>query len=194
MKNRSLTFCTATAGEEKISGIAMISGSITDWGLASSSSPSPEKPRLETDAKEKRKHEKVLGLLVEDNRGDVFIIQEAIELYKLPIELYVVDDGQKAFDFVERAETDSTAPCPQILLLDLNLPKRSGHEVLERVRASETCKDISVIIISSSDSQKDRNEVAQFGVDLYFRKPSHYDEFLKIGEALKDLIQRKRLK
>ena len=103
-----------------------------------------------------------------------------------------MNDGQKAFDFIQRAEEDPDAPCPQSILLDLNLPKRNGKEILQRVRRSVKCKDVPVIVITSSDSPKDRSETAQLGANEYFCKPSSYTEFLKVGEALRDLLQRYR--
>src|SRR5258707_2455319 len=105
----------------------------------------------------------IITLLVEDNRPDVLMIEEAISLYGLPIELHVVDDGAKAFEFIDRAEGDPAAPCPQMLLLDLNLPKRSGKEVLQRLRESAKCKDIPVIVITSSDSERDRKDARELG-------------------------------
>jgi len=133
--------------------------------------------------------QKVVVLLAEDNRADVLIVEESISLYGLPLVLHVVDDGQKAFDFIRRAETDPEAPSPQLLLLDLNLPKRSGREILQRIRQSPKFKDIPVMIITSSDSPKDRKEIAQLGANFYFHKPSSYDEFLKVGGAVKELIE-----
>lgn len=134
--------------------------------------------------------QKMVALLAEDNRSDVLIVEEGISLYGLPLALYVVEDGQKAFEFIERAEADPEAPCPQLLVLDLNLPKRSGREVLQRVRHSPKCKDIPVMIITSSNSPKDRKEMTQLGASSYFRKPSSYEEFLKVGGALKALLER----
>jgi CheY-like chemotaxis protein len=132
---------------------------------------------------------RVTALLAEDNRADALIIQEAIEVYGLPVDLHIVEDGQKAFDFIQGAEDDSNAPCPQVLILDLNLPKRTGKEVLQRVRRSVKCKAIPVLVITSSDSPKDRAEVADLGAHHYFRKSSSYDEYLKVGEVLRDILQ-----
>lgn len=96
-------------------------------------------------------------------------------------------DGQKAIDFIARAETDPTAPCPHLLVLDLNLPKRDGFEVLRRVRASAACKDIPVLIVTSSDSPADLQQAAALGAG-YFRKPPSLAEFLKLGAVLKQLL------
>ncbi len=120
----------------------------------------------------------------------MLIIEEAIALCGLSIDLHVVDDGEKALAFLQRADADGEAPCPQLLLLDLNLPKRSGKEVLSLMRESGKCKDIPVLVITSSNSPRDRKEMAELGADSYFRKPSSYAEFLKIGEVVKTLLDR----
>jgi chemotaxis family two-component system response regulator Rcp1 len=160
------------------------------WLLPDQTVPEPEPPPFPAETVEKSSKPRVVALLAEDNRADVLIIEEAIALYGLPIDLHVVDDGEKAFALIQRTEVDAEAPCPQILLLDLNLPKRTGKEVLHLVRQSQRCKDIPVLVITSSDSPKDRKEVAELGANYYFRKPSSYDEFLKVGEVLKKLLER----
>ena len=106
----------------------------------------------------------------------------------LPLDVFVVPDGEKAIDFIARADAGPGAPCPDLLLLDLNLPKRDGFEVLRRLRASTRCQSIPVLIITSSDSEDDRNRAAALGAG-YFHKPPDYDEFLKLGEVLKELLE-----
>jgi chemotaxis family two-component system response regulator Rcp1 len=133
---------------------------------------------------------KVIALLAEDNRADALLIEDAIAAYNLPIELHIVEDGEEAFAFIQRVEADEATACPQMVLLDLNLPRRSGKEVLHFLRGSRRCKDIPVLVVSSSDMSKDRTDVGQLGADYYFRKPSNYDEFLKVGEVLKTIIER----
>jgi two-component system, chemotaxis family, response regulator Rcp1 len=114
-------------------------------------------------------------------------VREAIRLENLPLELHVVPDGQRAIDFIARAEQDPDAPCPHLLLLDINLPKADGFEVLRRLRDSDRCGAVPVLMISSSDSPPDRNQAAELGAG-YFRKPPSYDEFLKLGSVLKNLL------
>ena len=115
----------------------------------------------------------------------------AVELVVRALTQLVVDDGELACEFVARAENDPEIPCPDLLLLDLNLPKRSGKEVLHCVRQSNKCKDVPVLIITSSDLSKDRDELEILGANRYFRKPSSYEQFLKIGEILKDILKEK---
>jgi DNA-binding response OmpR family regulator len=161
------------------------------WRLAAHLPPEPEPPPSETKRVVPGK-QTVVALLVEDNRADALIIEEAIAEYQLPIQLHVVQDGEMAFEFLERADRDAGAPCPQILLLDLNLPKRSGKEVLQRVRQSPKCKAIPVLIISSSNSPKDRQEVLRWGANEYFCKPTNHEEFLKVGAAVRRMLERSR--
>lgn len=114
-------------------------------------------------------------------------MREAIQLENLPLDLHIVSDGQKAIDFIARAEADPNAPCPHLLVLDLNLPKKDGFEVLRRLRASVACKDVPVLIVTSSDSPADLRQAAALGAG-YFRKPPSLEEFLKLGGVLRELM------
>ena len=115
-------------------------------------------------------------------------MREAIRIEELPLEVFVVADGARAVDFVSAAERDPAAPCPHVLLLDLNLPKIDGLEVLRRIRAGEKCKSLPVLVVTSSDSPADRRGVSSLGA-AYFRKPVTYDEFIKLGGVLRQLLQ-----
>jgi len=108
----------------------------------------------------------------------------------IPAELHVVADGEKAIAFIDSADADDRAPCPTLILLDLNLPKKSGSEVLRHLRQSRKCADAQVVIVTSSDSEKDRLETAALAADGYFRKPSGYEAFLKIGEIVREMLIR----
>jgi chemotaxis family two-component system response regulator Rcp1 len=127
-------------------------------------------------------------LLAEDNLPDALLVREVVRLGNLPLDVHVAPDGQQAIEFIEQAEQDPDAPCPHFLLLDLNLPKRDGFEVLRRLRASDKCKAVPVIIITSSDSPSDVSQAAALGAG-YFRKPPSYEEFLKLGDVLKKLLE-----
>jgi len=99
-------------------------------------------------------------LLVEDNLPDALIVREAIRLENLPVEIHVAPDGEQALAFLARAERDPEAPCPQVLLLDLNLPKVDGFEVLRRLRSSQKFRATPVLVVSSSDAPTDRGRAA----------------------------------
>ena len=117
-------------------------------------------------------------------------MREAIRMAGLPLEVYAATDGERAIDFIAQAEKDPDAPRPDVLLLDLNLPKVDGFEVLQRVRASEKYKDIPVLLITSSDSPTDRDAGAKLDAG-YFRKPANYEQFMKIGSVLKKFLEEK---
>lgn len=126
--------------------------------------------------------------MVEDSKTDVFLIREAIASARVDADLHFVSDGDAATQFFDSADADANAPCPTLILLDLNLPKTSGHDVLRHLRGSRKCGHAAVLIVSSSDAAGDREGVADLGVDGYFRKPSDYYEFMKLGNLVKRLL------
>ncbi len=127
-------------------------------------------------------------LLAEDNFADVVLIREAFKGLKHAHSLLVVEDGEKAIDLVERIDQQESIPCPSLLLLDLNLPRRTGIEVLRRLRQSPRCGHIPVVILTSSDAPKDREYANRLAADSYFRKPSDLQEFMKIREIVERLL------
>jgi CheY-like chemotaxis protein len=127
-------------------------------------------------------------LLAEDNLPDALLVREAIKMEDLPVEVYIAPDGERAVELIVKAENDPDAPCPHVLLLDINLPRIDGFEVLRRIRASHKFKNIPVLMVTSSDSPADRTEAAKLGA-RYFRKPVTYDEFVKIGAFLRQFLE-----
>ena len=127
-------------------------------------------------------------VLVEDAEPDVILVREALEQSGLEFDLRVLDDGEQGVDFVENMDRDATITRPHLFLLDLNLPKKSGGQILERVRQSPTCSEVPVVILTSSDSHKDKAQAANLKATGYFRKPSRLDEFMKLGPYIRDLL------
>ena len=127
-------------------------------------------------------------MIVEDNLGDVFLIREALSDAKVNATLEVVNDGHDATAFVDAADKDESLPCPDLIILDLNLPRKSGDEVLKHLRESPRCREALVLIVTTSDSPRDRDLVQRLGADAYFRKPSDYDEFMKLGQVIQSLL------
>lgn len=117
-------------------------------------------------------------------------MREVIRTENLPVELHIATDGQQAIEFIVKAEKNPDVPCPHLLLLDLNLPKVDGFDVLRRLRASDKCRAIPVLIVTSSDSPGDRSQASKLGAG-YFRKPPSFDEFLKLGDVLKQMLKEK---
>lgn len=126
-------------------------------------------------------------LLAEDNRGDVLLVREALAAHHIAYQLHVVSDGAQALDFVARMGKPGEPACPDILLLDLNLPRVDGQEVLQEFRRHPECIATPVIVVSSSDSPRDREQVSAFGVARYFKKPTNLDAFMQLGGLVKEL-------
>jgi two-component system, chemotaxis family, response regulator Rcp1 len=126
--------------------------------------------------------------VVEDSKTDLFLIRQAIAGARVNADLYFVSDGDAATQFFDSADADANAPCPTLVLLDLNLPKKNGDDVLRHLRGSSRCGNAAVLIVSSSDMVSDREAVAGLGVNGYFRKPSDYYEFMKLGDLVKSVL------
>lgn len=131
---------------------------------------------------------KTVILLIEDSSADVYLVRESLTKHLKDFELQVVNDGEKAFKWIEAADSDASLPCPSLILLDLNLPKRSGHEILRRMRQSPRCGQVPVVILTSSDSPSDRAETSKLGATAYFRKPPDLEEFMQIGAVVERVL------
>jgi two-component system, chemotaxis family, response regulator Rcp1 len=141
---------------------------------------------MSSQAKVERQFEVVL---TEDNQGDVFLVREALQLHGVRAHLTVHRDGEQMDQLINQIETGK-APCPDLFLLDLNLPKRNGEALLARMRQSPLCAHVPIIIVTSSDSPNDRETMARLGANGYFRKPSDFDEFMKLGGTVKNMLDR----
>jgi CheY-like chemotaxis protein len=128
--------------------------------------------------------------LAEDNPGDVFLVRLALEQSRIPHTLHVATDGQQALDYVDELGKPGT-PCPDLLLLDINLPKADGLQVLSQFRHLAQCSKTPVIMVSSSEAPQDRNRVEALGVDRYFRKPSELGAYMMLGYVVRDVIASK---
>jgi DNA-binding response OmpR family regulator len=160
-------------------------------GDESGSNPSPEKAPLSSSPSPDESSSAVrpyFVLIIEDNVGDVFLIREAIQASGISARAEVVKDGEKAIAYFHKADSDDATPCPDLVILDLNLPKKPGREVLKYLRASRRCADAKVIIATTSDQRKDREDLLKLGADSYFSKSSEYDEFLKLAGFIKELF------
>ena len=126
-------------------------------------------------------------LLAEDNLGDILLVRQALKEYQVTCELQVVRDGAEAIAFVRRMGQPGQAPVPGVLLLDLNLPKADGAEVLKEFRKHPGSGNTRVIVTSSSDSPRDRMRMGELGISRYFKKPSELGEFLQLGAIVKEI-------
>jgi chemotaxis family two-component system response regulator Rcp1 len=123
-------------------------------------------------------------LLVEDSPGDVRLTREALKDAKVQISLHVASDGIEAMAFLERAGAHAHAPRPDLILLDLNLPKKDGREVLQEIKESATLKSIPVVILTTSASETDILRSYQLHANCYISKPVDLDGFLKVVQSI----------
>ena len=127
-------------------------------------------------------------IVVEDNPADVFLVKETLTAANINAEVLFLEDGEQALELIARLEVDTEAPRPDLILLDVNLPKIDGFQVLARLRKSDRCANVSVIVMTSSAVQEDRTQAMGLHAQAYFRKPNDYEEFLKLGDILKDAL------
>jgi len=125
-------------------------------------------------------------LLVEDNEGDILLTKEALEDAKILITLSVVKDGREAMDFVSKRGKYTGAELPDILLLDVNLPKKNGHEVLKYIKEDENLKHIPVIMLTTSSSEKDINLSYNNYANCYITKPVEANDFLSVVTTIEN--------
>lgn len=128
-------------------------------------------------------------LLIEDNPADADLVEEAIAEAKLDCGFSVMRDGLQALHFIAQLDSDLGRLCPDLVLLDLNLPKVSGEEVLNRLRLSPRGKAVTVLVISSSDAPSDRERSLKLGAIEYFRKPSDLERFMELGPRIRALLE-----
>ena len=125
-------------------------------------------------------------LLVEDNPGDAELAKEALESSKFINELYIVDDGVKALDFLYKRGPYPDVPRPDLILLDLNLPKKDGREVLEEIKTSETLKTIPVVILTTSRADADIMKSYKLHANCYINKPLDLNQFFEVVNNIKE--------
>jgi len=131
-------------------------------------------------------------VIAEDNAPDVFLIREALQWDGMPYRVDAMEDGEQVLQFIDRLEADLEAACPDLFVIDLNLPKRSGVEILSRIRASSRCAVVPAVVISSSDAPRDREVAKALGAELYFRKPAELKEFMTIGGHIHAVLKQGR--
>lgn len=125
-------------------------------------------------------------LLVEDNPGDIRLTQEALKDGKVLNNLYVVEDGVAAMAFLCHEEPYRDAVRPDIILLDLNLPKKDGREVLEEIKSDPQLRRIPVIILTTSEADKDVLKAYNLHANSYITKPIDLDQFVRIMKTVEN--------
>jgi two-component system, chemotaxis family, response regulator Rcp1 len=122
-------------------------------------------------------------LLVEDNPGDVRLMREALATNGMSKSLSVVEDGEQALSFLKRNGSFKQAPRPDLIFLDLNLPRKDGREVLAEIKASSDLRRIPVIVLTTSESDNDIKKAYELHANCYVKKPTELDEYLSVVKA-----------
>jgi DNA-binding response OmpR family regulator len=129
-------------------------------------------------------------LLAEDNDGDVFLVRRALEKRGLRPELAVAHNGEEALAWLDDHSGEKNRDtAPHLILLDLNLPRVDGLQILSHVRKSDSFSCTPVIVLTSSDSPKDRQMALELGANLYFRKPTDLASFMDLGRIIEELLK-----
>ncbi len=118
-------------------------------------------------------------LLVEDNPDDILITKRAFAAGRIYNKLYVVQNGEEAVDFIRKRGKYKDAPTPALILLDLKLPKVDGFEVLKEIKSDENLRSIPIIVLTSSEREKDIEEAYKMGCNNYIVKPVSFENFIK---------------
>jgi chemotaxis family two-component system response regulator Rcp1 len=125
-------------------------------------------------------------LLVEDNPADVRLTREALAECRIPCHLNVAYDGVEALDFLHRKGENADSPRPHLILLDLNLPRKDGREVLREVKSDQDLRRIPVIVLSTSRALRDLQTSYDLHANCYIAKPNDLDEFFRVVCSLED--------
>ncbi|GLZ46034.1 two-component system response regulator [Actinomycetospora sp. NBRC 106375] len=127
-------------------------------------------------------------LLVEDDAGDVLMTQEAFEHHKLRNQLHVVSDGVEALAFLRREGEHADAPRPGLILLDLNLPRKDGREVLEEVKNDESLRSIPIVVLTTSQAEEDILRSYNLHANAYVAKPVDFERFIQVIRQIDDFF------
>jgi chemotaxis family two-component system response regulator Rcp1 len=127
-------------------------------------------------------------LLVEDDPGDVMIAREALAAGRLSTELHVVTDGVEAMSYLRRGDGFAGATRPDLILLDLNLPRKSGHEVLAEVKQDPALRRIPVVVLTTSQAQEDVAKSYDLHANVHVSKPVDFDQFTDVVRQIDDFF------
>jgi CheY-like chemotaxis protein len=127
-------------------------------------------------------------LLVEDDPGDVLIAREALAAGRLSTDLHVVNDGVEAMSYLRRSDEYADATRPDLILLDLNLPRKSGHEVLAEVKQDPELRRIPVVVLTTSLAQEDVAKSYDLHASVHVSKPVDFDQFTEVVKQIDDFF------
>jgi CheY-like chemotaxis protein len=123
-------------------------------------------------------------LIVEDNPGDVELAKEALRETSLTLDLHVAEDGEEALEFLKREGEFAEAPFVDLVLLDLNMPKKTGHEVLDEMKGDRDLRLTPVVVFTSSSSREDIEGAYDRYANCYITKPAALDELVNVVRAI----------
>ncbi len=125
-------------------------------------------------------------LLVEDNEGDIGLVEEVFEEGRINNNLNITEDGEEAMEFLRKEGEFANSPRPDLILLDLNLPKKDGREVLEEIKDDENLRRIPVVVLTTSKAEKDILKSYDMHANSYITKPVDFDQFIKVIKSIED--------
>jgi CheY-like chemotaxis protein len=123
-------------------------------------------------------------LLVEDNPGDVRIAVEALKDCRVPSRLHVTEDGVEAIRFLRGQDGYAGSPRPDFILLDLNLPRKDGHQVLAEIKTDERLRQIPVIVLTTSENERDISRAYDLSANCYVTKPSGLEQLVSVMQSI----------
>jgi two-component system response regulator len=124
-------------------------------------------------------------LLVEDSPADILLTREAFEQNKLMNTLHIVEDGIEALDFLHKRGRHDSAPRPDLILLDLNLPRKNGREVLAEIKADPSLRSIPIVVLTTSSADEDILQAYDLNANCYVVKPVGFDNFMKAVQSIR---------
>ena len=127
-------------------------------------------------------------VVIEDNDSDVYLLDRALKLQNFQFEMVHLLNGREALAFIRRQGAYAETPVPNLILMDLNLSKYTGEDILREIRAAKHLEGVRVCAWSSSQSLRDRSMLKDLGVSQFITKPAGLDQFLAIGKLIKDLL------
>jgi chemotaxis family two-component system response regulator Rcp1 len=127
-------------------------------------------------------------VVIEDNDSDVFLLDRALKKQELRFEMVHLLNGREALAFIRRQGAHADLPVPNLILMDLNLSKYTGEDILREIRGAKHLAGVPVCAWSSSQSFRDRTMLENLGVSQFITKPAGLDQFLAIGKLIKDLL------
>jgi two-component system response regulator len=125
-------------------------------------------------------------LLVEDNLGDIRLTKEALKESRLKVNLHTVIDGEQAMQYLHKQGEYSTAPTPDLILLDLNLPKKDGRQVLKEIKEDKQLKIIPIVVLTISSADKDILQVYNLNANCYVTKPLDFNKFIDVVKSIEN--------